>query len=1075
MQKHAQRIVLFTLTLTIALAAVGCSKSARAERHVEKADKYFDSGKRAEAEIEYLNALKLNNKDAHAFAQLGLIYFDSGRISRAYPFLSKASELDPNNVSLHNKLGLLFLAAGDTKKAREQALISLQKSPTNSEAPLLLAEASLATNEITEARQTLEKIQKQSGQSAALEIALGTLSLRSGNAKAFEASVKHALTLEPENSTGLSALGTYYWSQRDLTNAAAYLKAAAEAAPPRSSYPLRYADFELKNGRVDESKKILTDLTEKTPDYLPAWTSLAEIALAQNQLTNAATLLSRALSIEPSDFNALLLNARLHLGQQETDKAVAELESLSTRYPKSAPVLYYLAGGYLMKQDAAKAFKTVNQAIALAPNYEEALLLQAQLNIRRDNPDAAIASMTQLLQRRPQLPQPRLLLVAAYLAKQDFNSALAQCETLRKTFPENPQVPLLTGNIYLQQKKTDEARKQFERAMELSPEALQPFEQLVNLDLSARQYDAAIKRIQNKITQWPKSPVLPVLLARVYSAQNQTNKVESELLKAIDLDPNYQPPYLLLAQLYVNTKQNEKALEKLKESVEKNPENVSALMQMGMIQSEQEDYKGARDSYEKLLKVNPKVTAALNNVAYLYSEKLDDLDKAYDAARQAHDLAPNDPSCNDTLGWILFKRGEYARALNFLQGSAEKLPDEPEVQFHLGMAYYMMNDVSRATAALSRAANSSKDFAGKTEASKRLAVLSIDSQKADASTIAALEKQIDKDPGDVVAIVKLAEIYQKTGNAEKAANAYRQAIEKNPKNAQLLTELSLLYFDKLKQPEQALNLVKDAYKLSPDDPRVSYALARQVDASGDHKWALSLLQTTAQKLPSNPNVLYALANALYENGRVNDAETTMRDALAAQPSAAQAASGKQFLDLLAATANPAKSTVAAPQAKQILQSDSNNLPAQMVVAVAAEQSGNIAQATNNYAQILQHYPDFIPALRNLVILSATDPNASAATYDLATKARHALPNDPEIAKALGILSYGRKDYTRAAQLLKEAVAKRPQDGEALAYLGLTQHELKQKNESRENLRKALTLNVSRALVERANSVLLQSK
>ncbi|HEY9509146.1 MAG TPA: hypothetical protein VIV82_04725 [Verrucomicrobiae bacterium] len=146
----------------------------------------------------------------------------------------------------------------------------------------------------------------------------------------------------------------------------------------------------------------------------------------------------------------------------------------------------------------------------------------------------------------------------------------------------------------------------------------------------------------------------------------------------------------------------------------------------------------------------------------------------------------------------------------------------------------------------------------------------------------------------------------------------------------------------------------------------------------------------------------------------------------------------------------------------------------MVVALAQE-SGNTAQATNNYAQILQRYPDFLPALRNLVILSAANPNAGTAIYDLATKARQALPRDPEIAKALGILSYGRKDYTRAEQLLKEAVGERQQDGEALAYLGLSQHQLKQNRNSQVNLTKSLEFNISAPLAEQAKRALAQSQ
>ena len=48
---------------------------------------------------------------------------------------------------------------------------------------------------------------------------------------------------------------------------------------------------------------------------------------------------------------------------------------------------------------------------------------------------------------------------------------------------------------------------------------------------------------------------------------------------------------------------------------------------------------------------------ALNNLAVLYSDDLGQLDKAYDLAKKAREVAPNDPHIADTLGWILYKEG----------------------------------------------------------------------------------------------------------------------------------------------------------------------------------------------------------------------------------------------------------------------------------------------------------------------------------------------------------------------------------------------------------------------------------
>ena len=97
-------------------------------------------------------------------------------------------------------------------------------------------------------------------------------------------------------------------------------------------------------------------------------------------------------------------------------------------------------------------------------------------------------------------------------------------------------------------------------------------------------------------------------------------------------------------------------------------------MTLALIYEQMRDYPKARDAYEKLLSINPDFVPALNNLAYLYTERLNDLNKAYDLARKAHDLQPQDAAAADTLGWVLYKRGDYQQALAILQESAEKLP-----------------------------------------------------------------------------------------------------------------------------------------------------------------------------------------------------------------------------------------------------------------------------------------------------------------------------------------------------------------------------------------------------------------
>ena len=97
-----------------------------------------------------------------------------------------------------------------------------------------------------------------------------------------------------------------------------------------------------------------------------------------------------------------------------------------------------------------------------------------------------------------------------------------------------------------------------------------------------------------------------------------------------------------------------------------------------------------------------------------------------------------------------------------------------------------------------------------------------------------------------------------------------------------------------------------------------------------------------------------------------------------------------------------------------------------------------------------------PARNRLATLYAQDPSTIAVAYEVAAKARKTLPDDPELAELLGRLSYERKEYPRAVQLLQESARKKSLGADSLFYLGMSQLQASQKTEARGALSRALT-------------------
>jgi glucose repression mediator protein len=409
--------------------------------------------------------------------------------------------------------------------------------------------------------------------------------------------------------------------------------------------------------------------------------------------------------------------------------------------------------------------------------------------------------------------------------------------------------------------------------------------------------------------------------------------------------------------------------------------------------------------------------------------------------------------------------------LAILEDSAEKTPADAEIQFHLGMTHYMMDEEDAARVALQRAVASHQDYSNKDEARSRLAVLNVDTAGAGASVLAGLEKALQDHPDDPVILNRIGTLQEHQGAVEKAVATYEAALKHNPDAVPIMAKLARLYASRLNQPGKALSLAKAAHELAPDNADVSGILGHLAYRTGDYVWALSLLENAADRLPNQPELLYDLAWAYYAVGRIADAETAMQKALQSGVGFAGSEDAKRFVALADAFGSASKVQAAAGQAQKILQAEAKYVPALMVSGAAEEGAGNFKAAQEAYGQALAVFPLFAPAARQLAILDARHFEDDAKGYALAEKARTAYPDDPEVAKSLGILCYYQAKYPRSAALLQESTATSKNDGDLYYYLGMDYYQLKRTKESRQALERALMLKIPDKLAAEAKRTL----
>src|SRR5437867_2221906 len=383
MQNKSRSLCVLSVALLIAMAGTSCSREAKKNRHLERANRYFQAEQYEKAEIEYLNALRFDRQNPVAGARLGMICFEQGRLPAAYSLLRKAEQSQPDNLEVRLKLGLTYFNLTGLKEARDEAIYILQKQPTNDEALLLLVEASATTKELDDTQQRLQNLASQLGNRAGFQLALGFLHLRRPDLSTAESEIKQALSLDPKSSAAHQVLGNLLLLRNDPKQAEQEFKTASDLAPIRSARRLRYADFKIQAGDVETAKRLLEEITQKAPDYIPAWARLATLAFDQKKYADCETVIKRVLAKDGVNHEMLLLSGRMRLAQGEAAKAITEFERMAKIYTRSPQVKYQLALAHLLNKDETKAAVRLNEATAMDPNYAEAILLLAQINLRK--------------------------------------------------------------------------------------------------------------------------------------------------------------------------------------------------------------------------------------------------------------------------------------------------------------------------------------------------------------------------------------------------------------------------------------------------------------------------------------------------------------------------------------------------------------------------------------------------------------------------------------------------------------------------------------------------------------------
>lgn len=439
--------------------------------------------------------------------------------------------------------------------------------------------------------------------------------------------------------------------------------------------------------KLEQALEYARKAIRRDPDFVPALAIAGDIYASQYDFAQAASTYEEVVRLAPSRQHRFIL-ARLY-EYQDLDKAIAIYEEL-IREEEDYGVLYRLTDIYRQQGRQEDLSRTLLKMMALAPDNPAIGDNIFQHYIVQKNFLKAYDLLQQFEKHLSpdQMNRYYALYGGALISAGD---SLAERANLAQTFllkleavaPSDWRV-LLTGGFLADAIKNDEkAENFFKKAVKAADTIADVPVQIALQYIQTNRFQKAVEFLKEVEAGFLKEWRIPFFKGIAYGRMNNNSEAISSLLKAASLDSTI----------------------------------ADTWIQLGLIYDEKSMHRESDNAYEKALAIDPENSLANNNYAYALSQRGIQLDRALRMIEIAYKADPDNASYLDTYGWILYKLGDYQKALGFIRQAIEKGDVSAAVYEHLGDVYIKLKDSEKAREAWEQSLQ--KD-PGRTSAQERL-------------------------------------------------------------------------------------------------------------------------------------------------------------------------------------------------------------------------------------------------------------------------------------------------------------------------------------------------------------------
>jgi tetratricopeptide (TPR) repeat protein len=431
---------------------------------------YDRSGTPEKALYFYKQALKISPDDLSALLNTGKLMLRMNRPVEALPLLRQAIQTSPANSDTYGYLFAAYDALGKKDAFLDEYMAKAARFPSNPQIQIILAKAFLASGDITQAREHLERTLTLEPDNIQALILMGRIYMEEGEDQKAHEYITGAFSTAPDNPDVLYWMGRVNENEDKVQFAADLYFRSFRAAPRNYEALGRLITILISSGRAEEAMERMLQLKKEHPDSAAVQNGLGSVYMSLQKYSEAVTSFKKSLSLDPGSVMARDNLARALASSGRTGEALKILQEAIIKDPNDAMAFYELANIYNISGSKKNAIELYRKAIkadpSLAGAYNNLGVIYGQLGKLKKAEDM----LKKAIDRDPSSLDAYNNLGNAYMASGQKENAIKTYEKLIELDPDYAPAYFNLGNIHNISGNMTKASLFYQKALDKDPD-----------------------------------------------------------------------------------------------------------------------------------------------------------------------------------------------------------------------------------------------------------------------------------------------------------------------------------------------------------------------------------------------------------------------------------------------------------------------------------------------------------------------------------------------------------------------------------------------------------------------------